>query len=290
MRVPDSLFNKLSLQSLTARRNDLYAAQKQALTGLRVEKPSDDPVAAARARSFRSQKEQAQSHQRAIGQATTKLNAMDDAMSHVSEAVRRARELAVQGLNDTLTADERASLAIEIEALQAHVLGLANTKVSGRYIFSGMADDQQTFDAAGNYQGYASVQEVEVSPGVRTALGEPGDQIFAAPGQGNLFVALENLKNGLRTNDKAAMQDGLDRVISSESVVIDKWSEIGSQLEALDVAQSVVDQIEFHATESLAREVEIDPLEAFSNLSNAQSALQAAVQMAQELPPPGLVG
>lgn len=291
MRVPDSLFTQMSLRSLSGRRTDYLKAQQQASTGLRVEKPSDDPTAAARARRFRSQQKRADGHARAIDHATTALSAADNAMSSASSTIQRARELAIQGLNDTLSSSERQSISEEISALREHMRAVANTETAGRYIFGGLADDQPPFPAGSNvYAGDATEQEVEVSPGVRVPLGISGDQIFSVAGQSNVFDALDTIITGLQADDTTVMRDGLDRIVLAQDLIHEKWSEVGTHMTSVDIAATVVDRNSYSASDSLSREIEVDAFTAFSGLSTAQSALEAAVSLASQLPPPGLIG
>lgn len=290
MRVPDSALSNLTLRGISDRRSDYMTAQRRALTGKRVEKPSDDPVAAARARKFQKQKAEAESHERAGEQVRTSLYATDDAMSQLSSSMRRVREIATQASNDTLSSRERADLATEVQEIENHIAGLANTKAGGRYIFGGYQDNAPPFDATNTYQGDPNVQQVVVGRGVQVALGVSGDRVFATGGPDDVFTALDTLKQGLSTNDKTLIHDGLERSSAAEDNITTRWAEVGSQMQTLDVAGAVADRAKAHAVESLAAETEMDPFEALSGLSNAQQALAAAVQIASMLPTPGLVG
>src|SRR5690349_6303010 len=107
MRVTDQMTFEAMKTGVGRARAEVLAAQRRASTGLRVEKPSDDPQAAAAARREQSLARRAESWSRSAGTATTTLQASDAALDDVGQIFARAEELAVQGANDTLDAPQR---------------------------------------------------------------------------------------------------------------------------------------------------------------------------------------
>lgn len=288
MRVTDRMFHESSLRSLLERRDAYLTGQEQALTGSRVLRISDDPVAAARVRNLQSDKRQADDHTHAIDHAQTYLDRTDGALAELNGLLQKAREVAVQGMNDSLSADDRIALSHEVTAMADHVFALANTKVGGRYIFSGFADDTPAVDAAGTYQGTADVPEVEIGPGIRVPLGVAGDQVFT--GGADAIAVVQDLQAALASNDTEAVGAALTGVINAELSLTDQWGRVGAFEERVQVARSVADTRLIHAQEGINAQMAIDPLESYSSLSRARGALEAAVQIAAQLPPPGLVG
>jgi flagellin-like hook-associated protein FlgL len=67
-------------------------------------------------------------------------------------------------------------------------------------------------------------------------------------------------------------------------------SQLGIHLNGADIAQSVSTRNQDQATTSRSNLVDIDAADAYSDLIRAQSALQAAIEIASQLPPQGLVG
>ncbi|MDD9965669.1 MAG: hypothetical protein OXR73_05545 [Myxococcales bacterium] len=289
MRVPDSFFQARSMTALRKSRAAYLDAQEQALTGRRVSKPSEDPLAIGRARSFQDRKRRADNHERAGGFATSRLQVMDSAVGELENLMARAREIGIQALNDTLNASDRADLAGEVDELVAHMRALADTREGDKYIFSGLSSDVAPLDGTGAYQGSAEVQEIEVAPGVRVPLGITAADVFANP-SANAYSALEGLATALRANDKAAMNTQTGEVINAGNLVSDMRAQIGAHQTSVDIAANVVSNNSLIAIENFEREVSADAFEAFSALSQAQSALTAAVEIAAQLPLPGLVG
>ena len=287
MRVPDQVFSNLALRSLSEQRQRYLTSQEQAMSGSRVSRASDDPVAVTRARNAHTERRQSEDYVRATDYATSFLDRADVVIGEVNGILQMAREAAIQGMNDTLSAEDRLSLSHEIAAMADQVVTLANTKVNGRYIFSGYADDTPAIDATGAYQGTSDVPEMEIGPGLRVSIGVAGDQIFS--GGADVINVVEELRLALANNDTDAMGDALDRVIDAESVVTDHWGRVGALAQRTKVAQSVALDRKLHAEEAVNTQIGIDPFESYTNMSRARGALEAAVQIASQLPPPGLV-
>src|SRR5690349_12161658 len=116
MMVDSMLHN---VEQNQARTEDL---QNQITSGSRIFKPSDDPIGVARALNLQDSISQTQQYLRNIDQATSWLNTTDSVLQSVSDSLARARELATQAANDSLSASDRNTIGAEIGQLQQHVL------------------------------------------------------------------------------------------------------------------------------------------------------------------------
>ena len=67
------------------------------------------------------------------------------------EALKRLRDLMVQGANGVLTTEEMIKVRNEVVEIKNQVINLANTTYSGDYIFSGKKTDKKLLDSDGNY-------------------------------------------------------------------------------------------------------------------------------------------
>ena len=66
-------------------------------------------------------------------------------------------------------------------------------------------------------------------------------------------------------------------------------SQVGIYLNSLDISEAVVTKAKDTATARRSSLIDIDAAQSYSDLMRAQSALNAAIQIAGQLPPPGLV-
>lgn len=287
MRVTDKRLYDRQRSELSQLRSRFAEAQDRASSGRRVLRPSDDPVATSLALRERSQVSRAGDHARAIDQGRGRLEAADGALGQVADMLRRAQELTVQASSGTLSADERASIAVEIREIRASVLGVANEEAGGRRLFAGQVDDAPPFDATGAYVGGATAPELEIAPGRRLAVGLPGDAIFSAPT--DVFATLDDLATALEADDLAGVRAGLEGTRAAHEQVVSARGALGARSDALETASAVVERMETRALEAQDELVGVDVAEAYLELERARRAYAAAIQIASQLPGPSLV-
>ena len=208
-RISTDQFYHTGLNTMETHAQKLLELQEQLSSGKRVTRPSDDPVAMSKIhnlnKSIDTLDQFVENGRYARAQLTLEDTVLDDSVS----TLQRARELALQMMNDTYNAADRAAAAEEVDQLIQHLAGLVNTRnpekellfagnavnapeafadasytdsggdaVTGMYAYAG--DDsgnrfvQITFDRdhrlAANDQGDPS----------RVRIGDRGDQVFQA--------------------------------------------------------------------------------------------------------------
>jgi flagellar hook-associated protein 3 FlgL len=282
------VFNSMK-RNLAMRQADFVQAQERAVSGHRIEKPSDDPFAFAQARSETANHTRAEGYERTIGIAKPSLEAADGALSEVDKILGRVRDIAVQGANDVLTSNDRQTLSQELTSLNDQLVTLANSQAGDRFVFAGYKDATAPYDAAGVYSGDTSVQQIEVAHGVTLALGVTGERVFGTAGA-DVFSTITKLKTALTTNVGDTVSDVITEVDTRLEQVRTAHSQLGVQLNAADVAEAVSVRNQDLALTSRSKLVDIDAAESYTDLARAQSALSAAIEIAAQLPPPGLVG
>lgn len=157
----DVIFN------LQQRQKGLQTSQEQLTTGKRVAKPSDDPVAAARAERSLATMTRADAHQRALEAARTATQMTESALGDATELLQQVRETVLAAGNPTYTDGERQMLVQSLVGLRKQLLSVANRgDGAGNYLFGG--------------QGTAAPPFVESAAGVVTYQGSAGDTLVAS--------------------------------------------------------------------------------------------------------------
>ncbi|HET6338668.1 MAG TPA: flagellar hook-associated protein FlgL [Polyangiales bacterium] len=290
MRVADSTFYSNMKSNLGVRRDDLARAQEQALTGLRVNAPSDDPLAFSQARAHTAEQARAGAYERAITNTVPSLELTDTTLGDVENVVRRIRDIATIGANDTLNGNDRANLVQELDGLKQQLVTLGNAKSGDRYIFGGYKDGAPPFDATGVYGGDTATQQVEVARNVMMPNGVTGDRVFGnANGGQDVFDAIQQLQDALTSGVADDISGVLDPIDSSLEQVRTIRSEVGLQLNSADISLTMAQRNQDEAMKARSKLVEIDPIDSYSELMRASTALNAAIEIAAQLPPPGLV-
>jgi flagellar hook-associated protein 3 FlgL len=284
------MLQDLAQRSLERAREKIATATSVASTGVRVQKPSDDPVAFAAARRESARESTARSSERTADLGYSLASGADDALAGVGEAISRAKELAVQLSNGTLTAEDRAAASAEVRGLRADIADLGNTEVQGVYVFGGYLDGAPPFDATtGAYAGDDQVRRVEVAPHLHLPIAVPGGTTFGAGTATDILATLDRMATALDTNDIAGVRGSITGLDASLTRVNDARSELGTQMLAFEGARAGAQIAQDRGASTRAALVEVDPYRAYSDLANAETALQAAVAVASKLPFNGLV-
>src|SRR5262245_18335437 len=146
MRISNDTLRSAFLSALDEARRRVLDTQEKVSTGLRINQPSDDPVAAARvAHLGASLTRLDQYHTNAIF-ARNQLGLEEEALTEVIGSLQRIRELALQANNSTASAADRSIIAAEIRQHRDAILTVANTTdVDGRHLFAGYREQTTPF-------------------------------------------------------------------------------------------------------------------------------------------------
>jgi flagellar hook-associated protein 3 FlgL len=289
MRVTDSMVSELARSSVAEARERAVEAQRVASSGVRVGKPSDDPVAASTARRRAAEEARLEAMAKTANSGVFALQLVDATLTQVGQVFDQLRELAVQGANATLNASDRAMLADQVAKLREQAVQIANTQVDGKYVLAGARNDTPPFDATGAFVGDSTARELEVAPGVRVPVSVDTQRAFAPSGGADLFAAASALEAGLRNNDQVAVRQSLDPLNQATTQLSAARGDVGSSNDSLTMAQNLAGALKDRASAEKESLIGADFYDAALELSRTQAVLQQAVAIAAKLPLPGLV-
>lgn len=189
MRVTNDTLRMAFLNALETAQRRLADTQNQVSTGRRINKPSDDPLAAARIGQLDASLARLDQYQANGIVARNQLGLEEEALASVIDNLQRVRELAINANNATLDNSNRAAIAAELRQRLDGVLALANTTdASGRFLFAGFSEGTQPFvvTAAGvAYNGDQGQRSVQVSDERLVAVNDSGAAVFQRIPSGN---------------------------------------------------------------------------------------------------------
>ena len=191
---------------LGIRANQLAAlrSQEQLASGRRILRPSDDPTGAARALSLARELADVGRYSQTIELGLSSVDGAASALQDATGMLAEGRAVLIQALNGTLSDEDRAALATEIEGLRAQLLELGNRRIGDRYLFGGTNTDAPPFQEVtvnGErrvvYVGNDEEQLVRVGEGSDLALNVSGRDVFAALDYlGTSFAGLTGVVSG----------------------------------------------------------------------------------------------
>jgi flagellin len=128
-----NLFNQISRQQA-----DL---QKKIASGKRVNSAKDDAAGMAISNKMSARLASMKMAKRNVGDAQSVIGIADGALSGISENLSKLRELTIQAKSDTLSADERANVKTQIDAVVSDISDFAGeAEFNGISLLDGTAD------------------------------------------------------------------------------------------------------------------------------------------------------
>ncbi|MFM2302391.1 MAG: hypothetical protein RLZZ84_2127 [Pseudomonadota bacterium] len=280
-----SAFYERSLTDLTALRKQAEETQAEMSSGQRLQRSSDDPVAASRLRSLARADTLDKVDEAAANRATSDLTLTDDALSQFATVVTRIQELATQAASSTLSDAQRKGIGAEVTQLQENLVALANARdSSGHALFGGeSAADAYTLDAAGNatYAGTAAAGALSLGNGQSVTRGLTGPDFlnFTSGGASvDLLAVTKTLADALTSGSGGAtaanaalstLGDGLTSIANAQTVVGSRlnWVELNVDRRTAMSEQRAVEQTEVGG---------VDLTESIAKLQNTMLVLEAS--------------
>lgn len=190
----------------------VFVTQGQLSSGLRVQKPSDDPIAAAQILQLNQTQAEIDQYKKNIDGGTSALELEDSQMEAITNLLTRVRELAVEAGNGGLSASDRQGIAAEIRSRIDELAGIGNTRnANGEYIFGGFQGQQEPFVINGPtyiYRGDDGQRQIQVGSGTFVPINDSGNSIFVGIPSTRLPVTASASNTG---NATAAMGRIVDR-------------------------------------------------------------------------------
>jgi flagellar hook-associated protein 3 FlgL len=284
VRITESMIASRAMADMQRASGAAAKTSYQISTGNRLERPSDDPHAAERAVRLRADLAATKQYRATVEHSLGWAQATDDALGNISDVVQRAREILVQGGNDSLSAGDRSDLAKQIDHLIAQAKASGNATYDGQYIFAGQVTNAPPYtpDGGDAYAGDTGAIVRTIGPGVSVRLNATGGTVLGDGTDGKVLDVLRDVaahlrsttaadRNALRTTDLAALDANMDALGQARA-------EAGALTNRLTAAGSRLQDVET-STENVRSTVEhVDMAEALARLSQEQAVYQAALK------------
>lgn len=261
----------------------LQKIDRQIATSDRLADPADDPSGTNRAALLAREDARLVADGKAIARAVSRLEASETAIGTATDALMRARELALLAANGTQSAEDREAIAKELEVLRTQLFEAANVRdESGRYLFAGSRGNSPAFEMAPDGtvlwagQGVAAGAEAAGLSG----LGPPRGVDLFGPDGASAFAHLAALATAVRLPDdaarSAALAEALGGLEADSNRLIEGQSLVGTSLARLELEDGRVADSRLANAEALAKVRGVDLTAAYAELSALQLTLSAA--------------
>ncbi|OEE58437.1 flagellar hook-associated protein 3 [Enterovibrio norvegicus FF-454] len=281
MRVSDTQFSQMMLQSLQMNNAGLGTVLQQMATSDRLTKLSDDPMASIKLLNLEREGAAISQYQTNIANVKTTLSSQEVYLDSVNESMKSMRDLVLWGANGTLTDEDRAGMITELESLRDSVASSFNAQdEEGHYLFSGTQTDTAAISTAtGDYvvEGNSDKRVVTVAKGVTMESNMTAKDIMDVGGT-NVLNQIDSLIEEFK-NPTADFRNQVETTISTIDAtsgnVLGAMTEIGGRLNNLDLMDSTHGENKLFVDKVNSDISALDYGEASVRLSNYMAALQA---------------
>ena len=135
-----------AIRNVSARQTSLVNLQENLTSGKRVVRASDDPVSAAQAERALTRISRIQTEQRAQENQRNAIAQAESTMGDAISLVQEARQLMVSAGSGTLTSNDRATIANQLQSLRDQLTAVANrTDTNGIPLLGALGSAQSPF-------------------------------------------------------------------------------------------------------------------------------------------------
>ena len=283
------LFDRASTQMSTVQSN-LTQTQAQLAQGKQIINASDAPNQAATIQRLKSILSRQDSYQSSLNTVKARLQGEDSTLQSVSELLIRAKEVAVQGANDTLNMGDRKALANEMQSLRDQMLSLANTRDSnGNFLFAGSRVKQPAFAETANgspvYMGDQTRMNVRVGDQQNIPINRTGTDAFVpvtridkdgAPVGVSFFQVMDNLIAGLNTANGSNIRRGAGELDNLQQGLSLAHAQVGTNLNMVDQQTSIIEDTTLNLKSTLSSIEDLDYASAITKMNQQMLSLEAA--------------
>lgn len=270
MKVTENSTFRLLQNNLQRITSKLETLRNEGSSGIRLNRPSDDPTAIRPVLTTRTQIRQTDRYLETMGVTIDKMEATDGHLESMENILQRAKELALGAVNSSKSDADLNTIADEIGQMRKQLLDSANATVDGKYIFSGYSEDVKPFtentsydpalyDPADSttwpylYNGDANPTQLEITPGEQIETNLTGNDLFLGISNTNwvdsataatnqpettrvdIFSVLTRIEEAIRAgnnDDPAGAGGGIQAGIDNLEVAANQERRLRSQLGA----------------------------------------------------------
>jgi len=296
MRVSNTTLRHNVMRNLNLSLRELAKAQRQMASGQIVSRPSDNPILTTRLVNLDSALAESAQLKTNVQDGIAWLNMTDTTLGDATDALQRARELALAGANDTLPPAIREYNAREVDQILRHVLSLANTSFDGnRFLFGGTHFGSQPFvssEVGGNIVvdpaspgGHGAIN-YEILRGMTLQVNVEGQSLFVG---GGVFGALAMTRDALAVAPTEDIHDAIDALDSAIDNVLESRATVGARQNRLQLAERRYQEEQVTLAELKSKLGDVNMAEAIMEFNVREHVYQAALGAAARVMQPTLL-
>jgi len=258
----------------------MFAFQNQVMTGKRFTHASEDPLGTSHVMTASSYKNRVEQLQKNLDSAQHYLGNGEVAFGDVSDLLRSAYAMAIQGASAAIDTDARAAMSQEIEIMQRRLVELANTQGSqGQYIFAGHRSNTKPFANSPPNLGFLGDQNailVEIRPAEVMVV----NQTSAVTLFTDAYNAMERMQNNMLSgNIQLLSSESIPELQKSLKDFTTSRADMGAKMKSLEEVKAQNTRRLDDLTKDISDITEVDLASALTKYQEAETAYSASLQM-----------
>lgn|SRR5690625_3058958 len=300
MRITQSMLSNNMLRHLMSSQQKLDTYLEQLYTGRKINYPSDDPVVAMKGIAYRTEVSEVGQFKRNAGEVRTWMDNSDAALDKATQTMHRLHELSIQASNSTYDKGELMSIKEEVVQLRDHLIDIANTKVSGKYIFNGKNTSEAPItveDGEINININGDPVEIEVFKGSKIQANVSAKDLFGDNSENGFFGKINKFIEALEEPSSedfdeenfAGFDESIENLDQNLSAILDSRAALGARMNRLDLIENRLDEQEVIAKEMMANNENVHFEEAITDLITQETLHRAALAAGSRIIQPSLI-
>ena len=297
MRITNQMISDANTKYMLEGLENVNRAQQRLNSQKLFDTPSEDPVAASFSLNLSSSLRSMKTFQEATAVVGEWMNGTDLAFQQMNDVSLRATNLVLGGLNDTIGAEERTTMAAELDSMITQALDIANSKHDGQYLFSGFRTDTQPFELIDHSQP-PNLDPTYVDPDTGVALyevrynGDDGQmQRSINVGQNvvqnvtgrdaflGFIKRLVQAREALRANDTTVLDDSLAGLKTTTSTMSSMQGASGSRWRQVQSTSDFLVQSAQETERLISQNEDINLAEGITELRKQESSYQVVMEV-----------
>ena len=265
-----------------------------AISGRKLKRISDDPVATIRVLRNRTRITNLDQYRKSLDFGRGFLAKTEDALTSIYDSLIRAKELSIQQSNNIYDEPSRKAVAEEVRQILNHVIILGNTTYSDKYVFGGFQTTQPPVSPDGHYLGDDGYLFVQVDEDSFRPINVNGRTVFDVPGglEGKrppLVNILENMYDSLFAWDRDKLHQSMVDLDAAMNSVVTATASLGARRVALEDVSERLDRGESQLHSDNNNLEGADMVKSALDLKRAENALNFTLQASSKMLTPSLL-
>ncbi len=288
MRITQRMMTERAIEYMDENLKRLYQLQEKVSSGKEFLRPSDNPSGVNSALNLRSVLKMNNAYLDSAATTESWMSATDYALIQTTQLATRAMNLTRQGMSDTLGAEQRNTLAAELDMVLQQVLSVANTSHQGNYIFGGFqtlnppfaltdSNSDGTLDTVVRSGDSGTINRL-ISPNLTVVQNVNGYDLF-----NDLMVAIMNARDALRNNGDPNQMNDLQSAIAALETSINNANEAlttnGARQREVRLIKDRLEKSQIELKSLLSQKEDVNMTEAISYLQHQQTVYQTVLEV-----------